>query len=77
PEHKAWQAIAVLDAARAFAAAQPVQAGATVLGCRFTDQDLRTGLEAQYRALARLAPDKLTRRDLVNRANAIRPLSWV
>ncbi|MGV9661724.1 serine/threonine-protein kinase [Nocardia niigatensis] len=77
PEYKAWKSIAVLDAARALAAAHPVEPGATVLGCRFADRELRTALESQFRILARLAPDKLTRRDLVNRANAIRPVSWV
>ncbi|MGW5224285.1 tetratricopeptide repeat protein [Nocardia niigatensis] len=77
PEYKAWKSIAVLDAARALTAAHPVEPGATVLGCRFADRELRTALESQFRILARLAPDKLTRRDLVNRANAIRPVSWV
>ncbi|MGW4119406.1 tetratricopeptide repeat protein [Nocardia sp. NPDC004711] len=77
PEHRAWRSIAVLDAARTLAAAQPVEPGATVLGCRFADRELRTALESQFRTLARLAPDKVTRRDLVNRANAIRPVSWV
>ncbi|MEU6585744.1 tetratricopeptide repeat protein [Nocardia sp. NPDC046763] len=77
PEHKAWKSIAVLDAARTLAAAQPIEPGALVLGCRFADRDLRTALESQFRELARLAPNRLARRDLVNRANAVRPVSWV
>ncbi|GAB2517870.1 serine/threonine-protein kinase [Nocardia heshunensis] len=77
PELKAWRSIAVLDAALGLQAAAPVEPGATVLGCRFTDHELRRALESQYRELARLSSDKLTRRDLVNRANTIRPLSWV
>ncbi|WP_405493290.1 tetratricopeptide repeat protein [Nocardia sp. NBC_00511] len=77
PEHRAWRSIAVLDAARTLTAAQPVENGATVLGCRFADTELRRALETQYRSLARLTTDRITRRDLVNRANAIRPLSWV
>ncbi|BAW07845.1 serine/threonine-protein kinase [Nocardia seriolae] len=77
PEAKAWRSIAVLDAARTLATAQPVETAATVLGYHFTDRDLRCALESQFRTLARLAPDKPTRRDLVNRANAIRPVSWI
>ncbi|WP_246023295.1 serine/threonine-protein kinase [Nocardia yunnanensis] len=76
PERKAWKSIAVLDAARTVATTS-IEPGATVLGCRFDEDELRRALESQYRVLARLAPDKLSRRDLVNRANAIRPLSWV
>ncbi|MFI1912436.1 tetratricopeptide repeat protein [Nocardia sp. NPDC020380] len=76
PEAKAWRSIAVLDAARELANGRP-QNGFTVLGCRFADRDLRRELEAQYRTLARLSSDKLTRRDLVNQANAVRPVSWV
>lgn len=77
PEHKAWKSIAVLDAARELAVGQPIPHSLTVLGCRFTDTELRRALEAQYRTLARLSPDGTARRDLVNRANAVRPVSWV
>ncbi|MFE3989097.1 tetratricopeptide repeat protein [Nocardia tengchongensis] len=77
PERKARHGIAVLDAARTITVAQPAEPGATVLGCRFVDRELRRALEARYRELARLSSDKLARRDLVNRANAIRPVSWV
>ncbi|MFE3192928.1 tetratricopeptide repeat protein [Nocardia sp. NPDC059240] len=77
PEHKAWRGIAVLEAARVLVVARSVEPGATVLGCRFDDNELRRALESRYRELARLSSDKLTRRDLVNQANAIRPLSWV
>ncbi|MVU77745.1 protein kinase [Nocardia sp. ET3-3] len=77
PEHKAWRSIEVLDAARGLTAVSPGEPGATVLGHPFADRDLRRALESQYRELARLSSDKLARRDLVNRANAIRPVSWV
>ncbi|MEC3953559.1 tetratricopeptide repeat protein [Nocardia sp. CDC153] len=76
-ENKARRGIAVLDAARALVASGSAEPGATVLGCRFADDDLRRALESRYRELARLSSSKLARRDLVNRANAIRPLSWV
>lgn len=77
PEHRAWKSIAVLDAARELAVGQPIPHSLTVLGCRFADTELRRALEAQYRTLARLSPDGTARRDLVNRANAVRPVSWV
>ena len=38
---------------------------------------LRKGIEQRYRELARLASDRLIRRDLVKRANAVRPVTWV
>ncbi|MQY28477.1 serine/threonine-protein kinase [Nocardia aurantia] len=75
PERKARLDIEVLGAARELAAAGT--AGGPVLGCPLDDGALRAALEQRYRTLARLAPDQLTRRALVNRANDIRPLSWV
>ncbi len=77
PERKARFEIQVLDAARALVSPQN---GATtdvrVLDCPLEERPLRRALETQYRTLARLTPDKRSRRDLVTRANEIRPLTW-
>jgi serine/threonine-protein kinase PknG len=48
-----------------------------VLGHPFTDRALRLGLEAAYRAAARHAPTSAERIALVDRANQVRPWSWV
>jgi len=79
PERKARTSIDVLDAARVLAARRPPGSrdGATVLGCRLDERSLRKGIEQRYRELARLASDGSIRRDLVNRANAVRPVTWV
>lgn len=78
PERKAWRGIDILDAARRLAAERrAADTGATVLGCRFEETALRRALESRFRTLARLAPDRAGRRELVNRANSIRPVSWI
>ncbi|MFI5778056.1 tetratricopeptide repeat protein [Nocardia sp. NPDC051570] len=77
PETKARFAIQILEAALTIAGAEPDAGDARILGCPFDERPLRHALETHYRALARLADDHLSRRELVNRANAIRPLSWV
>ena len=46
---------------------------ASILGHEFTDEDLRFGLEAAYRTLARFAPTASERIELVDRANGARP----
>jgi serine/threonine-protein kinase PknG len=48
-----------------------------LLGCELTERSLRFGLERSYRALARLAPDQDRRIELVDRANEIRPRTWL
>ncbi|HEY3980509.1 MAG TPA: tetratricopeptide repeat protein [Streptosporangiaceae bacterium] len=48
-----------------------------LLGCELTERSLRFGLERSYRALARLAPDPDRRIELVDRANEIRPRTWL
>jgi len=48
----------------------------TILGCELTERSLRFGLEASYRALARLTPDEGSRIQLVDMANAVRPRTW-
>jgi serine/threonine-protein kinase PknG len=48
-----------------------------VLDCALTEQDLRFGLERCYRTLARQAATTEERIALVDRANEIRPRTWV
>jgi serine/threonine-protein kinase PknG len=50
--------------------------GATVLGRRLVERDLRLGLEQSYRALARRAPTRAERIRLVDEANRTRPRTW-
>ncbi len=64
------------------AALDAVSAGERVgegrlLGCEPAEYPLRSGLEQSYRALARLAPDQARRIELVDRANKIRPRTWL
>ncbi|MEV0129315.1 tetratricopeptide repeat protein [Dactylosporangium sp. NPDC050688] len=58
-----------------------VQAGnagtATVLTHRLSERDLRLGLERAYRVLAKVAPDRDTRIELVDQANRVRPRTWL
>ncbi len=49
------------------------QLSGPILGCEPNARALRFGLERSYRALARLAPAKARRVELVDLANAIRP----
>jgi serine/threonine-protein kinase PknG len=48
-----------------------------LLGSSWTEHGVRAALETELRAGARLATDEATRVDLVDLANAIRPVSWV
>ncbi|MCS0638589.1 serine/threonine-protein kinase PknG [Streptomyces sp. LP05-1] len=52
-------------------------APAELLGCRLDERGLRFGLERSYRVLARLAQRGDERYDLVERANRLRPRTWV
>jgi len=47
-----------------------------ILGCEPNERSLRFGLEAGYRALARLTSDRARRITLVDMANDIRPKTW-
>ncbi|MQA60868.1 MAG: protein kinase [Actinophytocola sp.] len=49
----------------------------TVLGCLLEEYSLRLGLEERYRALARHAATQRERYALVDRANQVRPWTWV
>jgi serine/threonine-protein kinase PknG len=48
-----------------------------LLGCEPAEYPLRSGLEQSYRALARMAPDQAQRIALVDRANEVRPRTWL
>ena len=66
---------AVLDAVTA---GQAVGDGdGRLLGYEPTEEALRSGLEQCYRALARLAPDQARRIELVDKANEVRPRTWL
>ncbi|HEY1521021.1 MAG TPA: tetratricopeptide repeat protein [Solirubrobacteraceae bacterium] len=49
---------------------------ASLLGHRFSERDLRFGVERSYRELARWAADNSERIELVDRANQVRPRTW-
>ena len=49
---------------------------ASLLGYRFSERDLRFGVERSYRELARWAPSNSERIELVDRANQLRPRTW-
>ncbi len=49
---------------------------ASLLGHRFSERDLRFGVERSYRELARWAADNSERIELVDRANEVRPRTW-
>jgi serine/threonine-protein kinase PknG len=51
--------------------------GQVVLGCRLVDRDVRIGLENAYRRLAQHAASVHERVALVDRANAVRPRTWL
>jgi serine/threonine-protein kinase PknG len=50
---------------------------ATILNVPFTVTGIRQELERVYRALARTAPTRRERTARVDRANAVRPRTWV
>ena len=49
---------------------------ASLLGYRFSERDLRYGVERSYRELARWAPSSSERIELVDHANQVRPRTW-
>ena len=58
------------------AAGEPAGTG-QLLGCDLSERALRLGLERSYRSLARLALDEAHRIELVDRANDVRPRTWL
>ena len=55
----------------------PTVNGARLLGCPWAERELRLALEAHLRASARLVTDAHERVALVDRANTVRPQTWV
>jgi serine/threonine-protein kinase PknG len=55
---------------------RPQDPDATILGLRYTEEDLREGIELLLRHIARAAPRRLQRYALVDLANYLRPWSW-
>jgi serine/threonine-protein kinase PknG len=51
--------------------------GAPLLGCAWNERSLRLALEASLRSSARLVSEPAQRVVLVDRANAVRPRTWV
>jgi serine/threonine-protein kinase PknG len=81
-ERRARLSIEVLEAAAKWVGRTPggpttAVAGKRILGCALTEKDLRLGLERCYRSLARLSASAEARIALVDRANAVRPVTWV
>ncbi|MFI5718320.1 tetratricopeptide repeat protein [Nocardia sp. NPDC051750] len=54
----------------------PQDPDATILGLRYTDEELRKGIELVLRHIARTAPRRLQRYALIDLANYLRPRSW-
>jgi serine/threonine-protein kinase PknG len=67
----------VLEAALTVIRSGPVPADATLFGSRFEERAVRRALEAELRQRAKFAPDRATRIELVDRANAVRPVTWI
>jgi serine/threonine-protein kinase PknG len=78
PEQRSLLRAQVLAAAieRLHGASDTTGPDVRVAGCALADRDLRTGLEAAYRELARHAPDEDERIRLVDFANDVRPRTW-
>jgi serine/threonine-protein kinase PknG len=56
--------------------AAPSSRGASLLGHKLVERDLRLGVERSYRTLARGAASRGERIRLVDRANQMRPRTW-
>ncbi|MEV4163747.1 tetratricopeptide repeat protein [Nonomuraea dietziae] len=69
----------LLEAALAWIAAppSPPSPSTVLLGAPLTGHGVRTRLESVYRELARAAPTRAERHALVDRANAVRPRTWL
>jgi serine/threonine-protein kinase PknG len=75
-ERRAVLTVELLDAALAWLDGGGVGTADSLLGHRLNRRDVRFGLEAAYRALAKVAPDTEARIALVDRANRVRPRTW-
>jgi serine/threonine-protein kinase PknG len=80
PGRRARMSAKLLEAALAWTTSNGTGGDASdrkVLGRRLTEHELRSGLEDAYRALARQASDEEERVALVDRANRVRPRTWL
>ncbi|MFD1828065.1 tetratricopeptide repeat protein [Streptomyces desertarenae] len=85
PLHREWLTVEVLGSALDWVLAgrqgSPAGAGTgrppPLLGCELDERGLRLGLERSFRLLARLAQTGTERIELVERANRLRPRTWV
>jgi serine/threonine-protein kinase PknG len=76
-ERDAWLAAEMLERSLLWVRGAKPSAGSRVLGHELSERSLRLGLEQAYRALAKMAPDAESRIDWVDRANSVRPRTWV
>jgi serine/threonine-protein kinase PknG len=76
-ERNAWLAVEMLERSLDWVGGGQATAGSRVLGHELSERSLRLGLEQAYRALAKMAPDPETRVSWVDRANRVRPRTWV
>jgi serine/threonine-protein kinase PknG len=76
-ERNAWLAVEMLERSLAWVGHSGRTSGSQVLGHELSERALRLGLEQAYRALAKMAPDPETRVGWVDRANTVRPRTWV
>jgi serine/threonine-protein kinase PknG len=67
----------VLEAALAALLSGTVPPDAELFGTRFSERSVRRALEAELRQLAKFASDSGKRIELVDRANAVRPMTWI
>ena len=74
---QATLSIEMFQAALAWVAERGQVGTGYLFGRRFTERELRLGLERAYRVLASLETDTRTRHALVDRANAARPWTMV
>ena len=76
-ERNAWLAAEMLERSLMWVRVAQATTGARVLGHELSERSLRLGLEQAYRSLAKMAPDPASRIDWVDRANSVRPRTWV
>jgi serine/threonine-protein kinase PknG len=76
-ERRAGITVELLDAARAWVGHTGRDHQEKVFEHRLTDRELRLGLERAYRELAKVADDPDTRIALIDRANRVRPRTWL
>jgi serine/threonine-protein kinase PknG len=75
PADRARLSVDVLEKALEDVAANGAKPDIAISGIPASEPELRQGLEAAYRNLARFAPDRSARIQLVDRANQVRPWS--